>query len=658
MAAAALAGASIALAAAALPTPPASAAPPGTAQAEPAVAANADGRMEMFVVGTGGRLWFHSQTSPGAKSWTTWKRFDGTFSSIAAGTNSDGRIELFGTDGSRRVYHRWQERPDSGDWSEWTAFGGRLPARARLGVARDTTTGRLTVFATSDKGRLYSRGQQTIAEGGRQGTWSAWTAIDGVAGAAAAKAKTGGTADLAGEPWATLPSLSPPDLPFASAIVRATHNSFSGNLASGSRGSILTQLDSGVRFLELDITEDAYGTWHDYQIGHGSRDTEVDHAGGNPASDSLREWLDEIADWSTRNPDHAPLVVMLDIRNDFANNTSFANGDPTALNEELKNAFGSSLVLAKDFPDQLPTINSLRGRVITLLSGDSNTRWGYRRDGGQNPSVAINAHGQVVEVHDSGGGLWFWSGQIQGNGRVSWQRHGKFDTGTTAAVALNDNGMIVEVHKAENVIDNSLWYSVGRLAGNGDITWGAAHKYDTGVLPTIQFVDSAGTTLREIHRSQANSQNWDWNATLNSSDFTVGWAGNGTTSDPRYDSTTAKNGGLQIHVWAGPDGTSSGSILQYSTPTMFQDWIRYDQVAYVDTQPGDSVELQNGALFYSAPASDTEFIASNRSIGHIVRGWDFDSTDEATDPLANEPATNHPYDPWYHDLLSRPDVVQ
>jgi hypothetical protein len=38
------------------------------------------------------------------------------------------------------------------------------------------------------------------------------------------------------------------DLPFASAIFHATHNSYSGNL-SGSRGSITQQLDTGVRFV-------------------------------------------------------------------------------------------------------------------------------------------------------------------------------------------------------------------------------------------------------------------------------------------------------------------------------------------------------------------------------------------------------------------------
>ncbi len=640
--------------AAALPAPPAGAAGDPAVRAEPAVAANADGRLEMFVLGRGGSIWFHTQTAPKAKFWTAWKRLDGTMTSLTAGTNASGRIELFGVDGSRKLYHRWQSTKNAHGWSRWTAFGGRLPvAHARLSVTRDIGTGLLTVVATGEKGMIYTRRQRTIAVGGSRGTWSAWTAARNPA------ATTGETARPAANPWTTLPAAAPPDLPFASAIMRATHNSFSGNLASGSRGSILYQLDHGIRFLELDINQDGYATYGDYQIGHGSRDSEVDHSGGNPAGDSLRDWLGQMAGWSNQNPDHAPLVVMLDMKGDPSKSTSFAAGDFTALNAELRDEFGSQLILAKDYPDQLPTINSLRGKVITLLSGDSAGRWDYRQDSGANPAVSINSHGQVVEVHEAGGGLWFWSGRLGSDGRVTWQRHGKFDTGTTPTVALSDEGMIVDVHKGENSTDHTLWYNVGRLAANGDITWGAGHKYDTGVLPTIQFTDASGTTLREIHRSQSSSQNWDWRGTLNPSSLTVDWASNGTTSDPRYDSTTATSGSLQVHVSTGTDpDSSSGSTLHYSTPTVPQDRIRNEQLAYTDFQPGDSSNLQNGAIFYSADSSDTSFIASNRSLGHVVRGWDFDSADDATDPLANQPATNHPYDAWYDQLMSRPDVVE
>src|SRR5690349_14314601 len=82
---------------------------------------------------------------------------------------------------------------------------------------------------------------------------------------------------------------APDDLPFASAVFRATHNSYSGN-ADGAKGSITAQLDSGVRFLEFDIHDNGYAAAGDYGIGHSSPGDLVDHT-GNPASNNLRPWL-------------------------------------------------------------------------------------------------------------------------------------------------------------------------------------------------------------------------------------------------------------------------------------------------------------------------------------------------------------------------------
>ncbi|TMR99750.1 hypothetical protein [Nonomuraea basaltis] len=42
----------------------------------------------------------------------------------------------------------------------------------------------------------------------------------------------------------------------------------------------------------------------------------------------------------------------------------------------------------------------------------------------------------------------------------------------------------------------------------------------------------------------------------------------------------------------------------------------------------------------------------------LVRGWDFDSAGNATNPLANYPATNRPYDTWYQDLLTRSGAIE
>jgi hypothetical protein len=445
------------------------------------------------------------------------------------------------------------------------------------------------------------------------------------------------------------------DVPFASAVFRATHNSYSGDV-DGAKHSITYQLDHGVRFLEFDIHDNGYGTSHDYAIGHSGPGNLVDHA-GNPSSNALRDWLNVVASWSNAHPTHAPLVVMLDIKDNLTDNPSFAAGNLAAVNQELAGAFGSSLALSKDYPAGLPSIDSLRGRVLTLLSGDGTSRTEYRRDVGYNPAVAINSHGQIVEVHDSGNGtLWYWTGTYGADGRVTWSRHGQFDTGQTPAVALNDNGWLVEVHQSEH--DSSLWYHAGHLGADGEITWSPSKKYDSGVLPTVGFTDPAGTAVREIHQSQGNSQNWNWHGVLDTSNSTVTWSGNAKTADARYNKTTSASGGASVSVYTGADGPTPAQTVRYSTGKVTGDRIRYQQVAFDEYQDGDSAELQQGALFYAAPATSASFITSARQAGHIVRGWDFDSADRATNPLANYPATNHPWDAWYQSLLDQAGAVQ
>jgi len=448
------------------------------------------------------------------------------------------------------------------------------------------------------------------------------------------------------------------DLPFASAIFRATHNSYSGNV-DGAKGPILTQLSNGVRFIELDLHDTNYDTVGDFTIGHNSPGDAVDHAGGNPASNSLRDWLVPIAQWSSQNPDHAPLLVMFDLKDNLTNNDSFAAGDFFALDAEVQSVFGGQRLLAKNATSSLPTIGASRGKVLTLLSGDGTARTGYKLDEGHHPAVAMNAHGQVVEVHDSGAGwLWYWTGTLGTDGHVIWRRHGRYDTGQTPAVALNDNGWLVEVHQSQAA--GTLWYHVGHLGADGEITWSDSHEYDNGILPTVQFVDAAGTTLREIHRSQAHDQNWDWHGVLDTSARTVGWnaSTHGKTSDARYDSTVASSGPSNVHVWTGADGNAPSDTLLYGTNRVVSERIRYPQWAFVEYQPGDSAELQSGAWFYAAPSTNSDFIVSARQNGRVVRGWDFDNASLATNPLANYPATNFPYSDWYGALMDQAVPVE
>jgi hypothetical protein len=448
---------------------------------------------------------------------------------------------------------------------------------------------------------------------------------------------------------ATAHAASPP---FTGAVFRATHNSYSGNV-DGAKDSLAYQLDHGVRFIELDVHDNGYATTHDYAVGHGSPGDLVDHSGGNPASDNLRDWLTTVNTWSAQHPAAAPIVVMLDLKDDLTDNPSYAAGNLTALNQELESVFGARLLWAQDYPAGEPTVDALRGRVLPLLSGDGTSRGEYKRDVGYHPAVALNGRGQVVEVHDSGaGGLWYWTGTYGADGRITWLRHGKYDNGQTPAVALNDDGDLVEVHQSPGA--TTLWSHVGKLGADGEITWQASHQYDNGVLPTVAFTD--GTHVREIHRSQGTSQNWTWTGAL--AGTTVSWTGNSRTSDARYAKETATDGSRRVTVWTGADGPSPAQTLRADTDRVTGDRIRYRQVAFDEFQQGDSADLQQGALFYGAPATESAFITAARRSGKLVRGWDFDSASEATTPLANYPATNHPYDAWYQNMLGQAGAVE
>jgi hypothetical protein len=435
------------------------------------------------------------------------------------------------------------------------------------------------------------------------------------------------------------------DLPFASAVFPATHNSYSGDL-SGTRGSITEQLDSGVRFVEFDVWSGSYATNGDYSIGHSSAGDLVDHTGGNPAGNLLRPWLALVNTWSAAHPAAAPITVMLDLKDDPTTRTSYAQGNLGALNQEIGDVFGTRLVRSLDTAGALPSIGSLRGRVVTLLSGSATARTGYKKDTGSNPAIAVNANGQVVEVHDNGSGvLWYWTGVYGTNGQVTWLRHGKYDTGAKPAVALAANGTLVEVHQAPS--GSNLWSRAGHLDATGEITWGPSAKYDTGALPTVAFTDATGTAFREIHQSQGSTRNWDWKATVTGS--TIAWGAHATTPDARFPTSTSTANGHTVTVAAG--------TLMVTTDRAAAARIHYQQLAFVEYQDGDSAELKDGSIFWAATASDKTFILAARAAGVSARGWDFDAASLATNPLANYPATNTPQAAWYQTMLTGADVV-
>jgi hypothetical protein len=144
--------------------------PPGGFSGPLAVGANADGRLELFapeaLSGRNQQIWQRWQRTPGDDDWWKW------FSPDTAGSgelltsvpvvarNADGRLELFVVGGDGAVWQRWQLTPN-GKWSSWKSMGSRAGGFADLGVGRNAD-GRLELFLrTPDTGGLYQVSQSS-----------------------------------------------------------------------------------------------------------------------------------------------------------------------------------------------------------------------------------------------------------------------------------------------------------------------------------------------------------------------------------------------------------------------------------------------------------------------------------------------------------------
>ncbi|MCY7295676.1 phosphatidylinositol-specific phospholipase C domain-containing protein [Alteromonas sp. a30] len=121
-------------------------------------------------------------------------------------------------------------------------------------------------------------------------------------------------------------------------------------------------------------------------------------------------------------------------------------------------------------------------------------------DTGSIPSVAINASGQVLEVHknEEGFNLYYRLGELN-KATVSWGQSTKYDTGNTPSVGLNNKGVAVEVHK--NEAGSTLYYHVGNVSG-GAVSWGSSHKYDKGIEPNVAVNDDG--IVVEVHKTQSS----------------------------------------------------------------------------------------------------------------------------------------------------------
>jgi hypothetical protein len=178
---------------------------------------NPDGRVEIFNIGSGGKMWQSWQSSPGGpfSAWTdrggswkavavtqgyqgTWHLFaidnNGSLSHmapsdgvpgwaplsapgglvhVAAMRNADSRIELLATDGSGAIYHSWQTAGGGANWSGWVqqtgqardvAFGMRAGGGwSMYQVGTDNRVYVKSLYAADDWQQLSGVNAMTIA---------------------------------------------------------------------------------------------------------------------------------------------------------------------------------------------------------------------------------------------------------------------------------------------------------------------------------------------------------------------------------------------------------------------------------------------------------------------------------------------------------------
>lgn len=146
------------------------------------------------------------------------------------------------------------------------------------------------------------------------------------------------------------------------------------------------------------------------------------------------------------------------------------------------------------------------GIAVNLFSSSSVT-WqsAHQYDDGYNPTVAVDQYcfsctgtaTDVVEVHQGGvnqSQLWYHTGTLvidSATPTVTWSPSYKFDPGfeayaPTVSIA---NGLVLLVGQGSA---GELWYSLGVLQSDGQITWGTPKKYDNGYNPTVSLIGCKG----------------------------------------------------------------------------------------------------------------------------------------------------------------------
>jgi hypothetical protein len=141
------------------------------------VATNADGRQELFGIGTDYAVYHNWQDSPNGR-WSGWASLGGWASTITVGHEADGRLEVFAIGWNNDV-RAIEEVFGVADWNQaWFSLGGNFSGYQGTLAVGSNTDGRQELFAVDEYGTVYHSWQ---GWGAWQGTWSGWASLGGSA---------------------------------------------------------------------------------------------------------------------------------------------------------------------------------------------------------------------------------------------------------------------------------------------------------------------------------------------------------------------------------------------------------------------------------------------------------------------------------------------
>lgn len=390
---------------------------------------------------------------------------------------------------------------------------------------------------------------------------------------------------------------------------RATHNSYSGNNADdkgGYRGSIVQQLDLGLRYLEIDIPGGPVDGA--FQVGHSTTKSEdrVYHSKGNPESNDLGDWLEVIANWSRsgENSGHDPIVVALEVKegNDFK--ADFWK----KLSDLVGKSFQGIIVAPSDFHGNKTTLKEVKGKVFVVsipangklttsdplifkcndaLEQEDNVVFYTRHASDANATMidTIRSDDKSIRLAFFGNNdhdtslpasnypscdtpyFGWYARYFEDNGietlpdfhlsGVTWYEEHRYDRGINVDAAVNNSGMVVEVHNAHSDPDE-LWYNAGVLdTANKVVNWfllpdDKRHYSSGGIDPTVALNDSG--IVVEVHATEGNNL-YCRAGVLNSGNGTITWSPSAKYDTGRRPSVGINNDNMVVEVHQSPDGS-------------------------------------------------------------------------------------------------------